>query len=104
MTEHGEDYHQGWQDAIATVREAIERLGDRRYSINIIKLLDEIELIKGASRMALDETDIRLGKLDPTNAPMERARRIVNHKISELERELASWKFVRDARAYTLEG
>lgn len=44
----------------------------------------------------LDETDTRLGDLDPKNKPMARARRIIDGKIAELESELAAWKFVRD--------
>ena len=47
--------------------------------------------------MALDETDIELGKLNPDNAPLRRARRVIEGKIAELECELRTWEFVRDA-------
>ena len=46
--------------------------------------------------MPLDEADHRLGELDPQNRPMRRARRVLESKIADLERELASLKFIRD--------
>lgn len=46
--------------------------------------------------MPLDETDRRLGEQSPDNSPERRARRIVNSKIADLERELEHLKFVRD--------
>lgn len=46
--------------------------------------------------MPLDETDFRLGKLDPNNTPSMRAERVLKEKISKLEREVADWKFVLD--------